>query len=188
METEKRLSDIGRRLHHDFITDYGDSTCYCERPGSGNWIACGYCRHPGNPENLKDYPLAWEGVTLKDMYAINPYEEADPDGLTSDTPGAKMDQGKPKCSQILGMFARALWEVSKVGTFGADKYSMGGWKHVEDGIHRYANARARHGLLRAMGETNDPDSGLLHLAHEAWNALAVLELYLRENPQDKVTR
>ena len=36
-----------------------------------------------------------------------------------------------------------------------------------------------------MGETDDPDSELLHLAHEAWGAVATLELYLRE--RDNVT-
>ena len=31
-----------------------------------------------------------------------------------------------------------------------------------------------------MGEEKDDDSKLMHLKHEAWGALATLELYLRE--------
>lgn len=97
--------------------------------------------------------------------------ETDPAGLTPDTPGAKLDAGKPKAAQILGMFARALWAVAEVGTFGAEKYSMGGWQSVPDGENRYADAGMRHFLKGAMGETTDPDSELLHLSHEAWNCI-----------------
>lgn len=107
--------------------------------------------------------------------------EKDPTGLLPYDPGSKLDAGKPKCAQILGMFAHALWEVSKGGTFGADKYSMGGWQHVEDGINRYADAGMRHWLKDAMGEKIDSDSELLHLSQEAWNSLARLELYLRKS-------
>jgi hypothetical protein len=38
----------------------------------------------------------------------------------------------------------------------------------------------RHWLKDKMGEKVDDDSKLRHLAHEAWNALAVLDLALRE--------
>lgn len=106
--------------------------------------------------------------------------ETDPTGLSAKDSGSKLDAGKPKCGQILGMFANALWEVSKIGTFGADKYTMGGWQHVEDGGNRYMNAGMRHFLKAHMGEDIDNDSELLHLSHEAWNSLAKLELFLRE--------
>lgn len=107
-------------------------------------------------------------------------KEIDPNGLQSNQPGAKLDSGKPMCAQVLGQFARALWEVSKVGTFGANKYSIGGWQHVENGQNRYDDAGMRHWLKEKMGESVDPDSQMFHLAQDAWNALAVLELYLRE--------
>lgn len=38
--------------------------------------------------------------------------------------------------------------------------------------------------LRGAIEERDPDSGLLHAAREAWNALAVLELMLREKESE----
>lgn len=105
--------------------------------------------------------------------------EIDPNGKSAHEPGAKLDAGKPMVSLVLGGFARALLEVSKVGTFGARKYTPNGWMTVPNGIERYADAGMRHNLYRAMGETHDPDSKLLHLAHEAWNKLAELELLLR---------
>jgi len=110
--------------------------------------------------------------------------ETDPTGKTPSDPGAKLDDGKPKCAQILRMFSRALWEVSRVGTFGAAKYSMGGWQFVEDGVNRYADAEMRHWLMQGMGHEFDSDSKLLHLSQQAWNKLAELELYLREQEGD----
>lgn len=96
------------------------------------------------------------------------------------TPGAKLDKGKVRPSLILNGMARALTAVAEVGTFGANKYTDGGWVHVPNGFARYEDAQQRHALARAKGEERDPESQLLHLAHEAWNALAKLDLYLRE--------
>lgn len=95
-------------------------------------------------------------------------------------PGAKADKNKVRMHLITGGMARAITEVAKVGTFGANKYSDGGWVHVPDGFCRYEDAQQRHAAMRHMDEETDPESGLLHLAHEAWNALAKLDLYLRE--------
>ena len=103
--------------------------------------------------------------------------ETDPAGLDSRAPDAKFDTGKPLAG-VLGDFGRALMAVAEVGTFGARKYSRGGWRHVEDGVVRYTDALWRH-LLQENAEAQDPDSGLLHQAHVAWNALARLELMLR---------
>lgn len=105
--------------------------------------------------------------------------ERDPKGIDPHKPGAKLDAGKVRPSLILSDMARAILAVAEVGTFGANKYSDGGWQYVQDGIKRYRDAMDRHRLRGAI-EERDPDSGLLHAAHEAWNALAVLELMLRE--------
>jgi hypothetical protein len=107
--------------------------------------------------------------------------EADPDGLDPNEPGAKLDSGKLRPGLVLGDFSRALTEVVEVGTYGARKYSDGGWQHVKDGATRYTDAGLRHQMKVWAGEELDPESGLLHLAHAAWNALAILELYLREH-------
>lgn len=87
----------------------------------------------------------------------------------------KHDEGKPRAGLVLGDFSRALLEVAKVGTFGAEKYSDHGWLSVEDNRARYLDALWRHLLAK---EERDSESGYSHLAHVAWNALAVLELDL----------
>ena len=106
--------------------------------------------------------------------------ESDPSGLDASQAGAKLDAGKIYADAIFAEMPRALWGVAECGTFGANKYSLGGWVSVEDGIRRYRDAAARHRLKRHMGETIDPDSGLPHTYHEAWNVLASLELELRQ--------
>ncbi len=107
-------------------------------------------------------------------------EETTPDGKSQHEPGAKVDAGKPRVDLVLGGFPNALLAVSEVGTFGANKYTDNGWKEVEDGLRRYSDAGLRHYLYDKTGELIDPDSGLLHTAHLAWNVLAVLELQLQE--------
>lgn len=111
-------------------------------------------------------------------------KEADPTGRDPHSPGAKLDAGKVRPSLVIEGMARAIWSVAEVATFGAAKYTPGGWVLVPNGQERYSDAGYRHVLKRAMGEDTDPDSKLMHLQHEAWNALAKLDLYLRE--QEKV--
>lgn len=104
--------------------------------------------------------------------------EEDPTGLKPGEPGAKLDAGKP-IAGVLGDFGLALLEVAKVSTFGAGKYSRGGWRHAKDGVTRYGDAMWRHLLLEHV-EDSAPDSGLSHQAHVAWNALARLELMMEQ--------
>jgi hypothetical protein len=117
------------------------------------------------------------------MLEGNPFAESDPTGRDAHSPGAKLDNGKPRVELVLGAFAPALLEVAKVGTYGANKYTENGWLTVPDGVNRYDDAEGRHRLYRQAGELRDRDTGLLHRAHAAWNALAALTLYLQDNPQ-----
>lgn len=112
--------------------------------------------------------------------------ESDPTGKSQHQPGAKLDAGKLRPSLVLGGFAHALKAVVKVGTDGANKYTDNGWREVPNGFARYSDAKCRHALAFDTGETHDKDTGSLHLAHEAWNALARLELYLQDNPEERV--
>lgn len=107
--------------------------------------------------------------------------ERDPTGLDANAPGTKLDAGKLRAGLVLGDFARALEAVSAVGTFGAEKYTSHGWLSVPQGHERYNDAFMRHWLARECGEENDPQSGLPHSAHIAWNALAILELAMRRS-------
>lgn len=104
--------------------------------------------------------------------------ERTPDGLDQHEAGAKVDAGKTRLDLVLGGFPHALMGVGEVGTFGANKYTDDGWKYVARGQQRYTDAMLRHYFKYKQGEKVDSDSGLPHLAHLAWNALAILELQL----------
>lgn len=108
------------------------------------------------------------------------FGERDPSGADPHAPGAKLDSGKTRVALMESGFPRALMAVAEVTTFGAAKYTANGWIAVPNAFLRYSDAAGRHRLKRMTGEERDKESGLLHLAHEAWNALAVLELSLRE--------
>lgn len=109
-----------------------------------------------------------------------PPPEADPTGRDAHTPGAKLDAGKIRAGLVLGAFPHALRKVCEVGTYGANKYTDNGWLSVPNGHARYTDAMLRHYLSEVGGERCDKDTGIEHAAHLAWNALARLELMLRE--------
>lgn len=94
----------------------------------------------------------------------------------------KLDDGKAPISRgFLRYFPRAVESVSLISQFGFNKYGeWGGWKKVDDAFNRYDDAHGRHDVSLQRGEVHCPESGKLHLAHRAWNALATLELHLLE--------
>ena len=104
--------------------------------------------------------------------------EKDPLGKDPHEAGAKLDDGKPMAA-LVGDFGLALLEVAKLLTFGAKKYSRGGWTTVPNGRQRYQDAFWRH-LLKSGTEELDPETGLTHEVAVVWNALAALELKMRE--------
>jgi hypothetical protein len=77
-------------------------------------------------------------------------------------------------------FADALKAVAAITTYGADKYTEHGWLHVPNAQDRYSDALYRHLIEHARGELHDKESGHLHLAHAAWNALAILQLLINK--------
>ena len=109
--------------------------------------------------------------------------EAFDEPLKGRAAGLKFDADKPRMELLIQGMPRALEAVGAVLTFGAQKYEAHSWQHVEDNHNRYWAAKTRHELARAKGEQRDPETGMLHLAHEACNALFLLELALMELEQ-----
>jgi hypothetical protein len=73
----------------------------------------------------------------------------------------KHDQEKPRMDLIP---AEAMLEVARVMEFGARKYADHNWrKGTKWG--RYIGAALRHTFAWMTGESNDPETGLNHLAH-----------------------
>lgn len=81
----------------------------------------------------------------------------------SNSGGTKHDQNKPDLSMISYEF---LEEVARVRMFGATKYARDNWKRGFK-VTRSCAAALRHIYQFLAGETLDPESGCLHLAHAA---------------------
>ena len=99
---------------------------------------------------------------------------------TSKSDGVKYDTGKPLVGTLCRIFPNALLEVGKCIEFGTHKYpEVDNWQRVDDAFNRYQDAMIRHLLKHNIGKEEDEETGLYHLSHMAWNALAILELYIR---------
>ena len=75
--------------------------------------------------------------------------------------GIKHDNGKPDLSLVS---YELVEQVALVRMFGTKKYSRNNWKKGFL-VTRSCAAALRHVFLFLRGETNDPESGLSHLAH-----------------------
>jgi hypothetical protein len=92
--------------------------------------------------------------------------------------GNKFDSEKVKYSLIDPYF---LEDLARVMGFGASKYGDYNWtKGIE--VTRILNSLRRHTAAMEMGEDIDPESGVLHAAHVAANAM-FLHYFLRNNPE-----
>ena len=93
------------------------------------------------------------------------------DGKTDAKRGVKFDQEKV---QYHYMSPIAIDKLNKVLSFGARKYSAHNWR---GGIawSRVIGAAFRHIFSWLNGETNDPETGLNHLAHAMCCLMFLLE-------------
>lgn len=73
-----------------------------------------------------------------------------------------------------------LEEIAKVYTAGANKYGPNKWQNLPDGYQRYKGAMLRHLTEVEKGNDVDPDTGCLHAAQIAWNAIAMLHFKMDE--------
>lgn len=74
----------------------------------------------------------------------------------------------------------ALLEIAKVYDYGAQKYAKHNWANGlawDEGIRASLD---RHLLKWSTGENVDPESGLHHDIHVAWNAITLVAHRLRE--------
>ena len=95
----------------------------------------------------------------------------------------KRDAGKFDPLMIDEDLANALEVENAVLEFGKEKYGMrAGWMQVD--MQRYASAAARHRRERMKYgiDDRDPETNLVHIAHEIINLQFLLEMHIRANP------
>ena len=95
--------------------------------------------------------------------------------------GKKYDNGKPKMHLLP---PKALLEVARVLTFGADKYGEENWRDVADAQKRYASASLRHVFSHLDGEESDEETNYSHLAHAICCLMFKLELELESKSEE----
>jgi len=94
--------------------------------------------------------------------------------ITSETGGQKGQ--KPQ--QMSAIDPHAIMRVAEVAGFGAEKYSKLNYMRGFDWSLAY-DAAQRHLHEFWKGVDTDPESGLPHLAHAAWQCLALISFLER---------
>lgn len=92
--------------------------------------------------------------------------------------GTKYDQSKLNWALLP---LDQIEQVVKVLHYGAQKYSAGNWKNVQNGYERYLAASMRHLVADRQGELLDNDTKIYHLAHSICCQLFMLYLRMEEN-------
>ena len=99
--------------------------------------------------------------------------------------GVKYDSKKPKMNLLP---PKAIVEISKVLTFGAEKYDAENWRKLDDLQNRYTAGALRHIFAHMDGEELDPETNLSHLAHAMCCLLFKLEIELEERFKEEESR
>jgi hypothetical protein len=106
-----------------------------------------------------------------DLSYLHDVETRITDHATGGQKGAKL-------TQIGALDPVALMELGRIAGMGANKYSAFNYLKGFDWSLAY-NAMMRHANLFWASEDRDVESGLPHIAHAAWMAMALLSFYLR---------
>ena len=88
-------------------------------------------------------------------------------------------------SVLFKQFPRALTAVAEASAYGHNKYretdkDMLNFTRVDNAESRYRGALMRHERDRYTDGYLDSESNLPHIYHKAWNALAELEMHLKD--------
>lgn len=131
----------------------------------------------------------WEFMTSEEVEAVDYYVPTPDDIYRPDLDKRKV--GKVRVELVDDGFPLALREVAKVMTWAqtAKGYKDHDWQNLPDAQVQLAAAASRHRTDQIkqhvvqgipLLECVDPESSIVHKAHEAFGVLAQLELMLRE--------
>lgn len=89
--------------------------------------------------------------------------------------GLRYNEGKNRLDLLS---IPALWEIGRVYTAGAEKYADHNWAK---GLSYSATlgCALRHIFKWAVGHPRDEETGCHHLAHAAWNLIALLHFEMQ---------
>ena len=129
------------------------------------------------------YEEAWHGQahTCSTSVGAGYFEQKEKVLEQNMSEGKKYDSGKAKMHLLP---PKALLEVAKVLTFGADKYGEENWRDVADAQNRYASASLRHLFSHLDKEELDEETNYSHLAHAICCLMFKLELELESKSEE----
>jgi hypothetical protein len=93
------------------------------------------------------------------------------------------NDGKPKLSFLFD-FPNAIEMFAEVTEYGASKYSINNWKKGLP-VRRVVDSLMRHLSAFMDGEMVDEESRCSHLGHIIWNAMALGEMGIRKDMDDR---
>lgn len=96
----------------------------------------------------------------------------------NDVEALRYNDNKPELHRIM-QFDEALDMLAAVMAQGAIKYDDGNWLHGNKPDREYIDSMLRHLSAHVNNYPYDAETGCMHLAHVAWNALACLRLNYR---------
>ena len=169
--TDKREFEIGSLVKFEDLEDWtevvekmGCGSCELDECGCPNLLCSGLERTDKRGIVFKKY---------------SPETTEKPEEPSAPAEGIKFDSGKLRP----GLFpVECFEEISKVLTYGANKYAPDNWKKVSP--DRYIDALWRHYIAWQTGEMNDSESGLSHAAHFATNAVFLLFFELEKQKSE----
>jgi hypothetical protein len=99
--------------------------------------------------------------------------------------GRKFDSEKPKMYLLP---PKSMVEISKVLTFGAQKYDEDNWRKLDNLQNRYSGGALRHIFAHLDGELKDEETNYSHLAHAICCLLFKLEIELEKDCKEERLR
>lgn len=129
--------------------------------------------------SVYECPTACPQPKAQDIKNLHLAENVAP-GFDSSQEGRK--NGKIRMELVFEGMPNALQALGKCMTWAieAKGYKELDFLTVPNGPQKYRGAMYRHDQKEILGEEFDDESGLIHATHTAWNAMARLELLLRE--------
>ena len=172
-QANEAMTQLG--CDNDCLLAADDSCGYCywssSEVGSNNaWDvnfdsgSIGYCG--------KDYGSTDDSFTARSVAVLSdPYI-----AIEEDLEESRKDDRKDKKLMWELLPLEDVEDIAAVYTAGAKKYGKDRWQNLPDGYNRYKAAMLRHLLEHEKGNWTDSDTGCIHLAQVAWNAIAMLHI------------
>lgn len=167
-QANEAMTQLG--CDNDCLLPADDSCSYCYWSSSENGSNVAWYVNFGSG-NIHGYYKCNSGTVRSVAALSDPYISREEDFESS-----RKDDRKDKKLMWELLPLEDVEDIVAVYTAGARKYGKDRWQNLPDGYNRYKAAMLRHLLEHEKGNWTDSDTGCIHLAQVAWNAIAMLHI------------